>query len=80
MSARDALPALPVETAQDLADKHDLRIHRAMQRCLPVEYNGKNQFIAGFCHHHGDREMVVYLNGSAEPVRPCDITILEQPK
>lgn len=76
MSACDQVPA---PTAQDEADKHDLRIHRAMQRALPVMHNGLKQFIAGFCHHSGDAEMVVYLKGSAEPVRPCDITILEQP-
>jgi len=76
VSARDQVPA---PTAQDEADKHDLRIHRAMQRALPVMHAGLKQFIAGFCHHSGDAEMVVYLKGSAEPVRPCDITILEQP-
>lgn len=75
MSARDQMPA---PTAQDEADKHDLRIHRAMQRALPVMHNGLKKFIAGFCHHRGDAEMVVYLKGSPTPVRPCDITILEQ--
>lgn len=74
MSARDPAPA---PSAQDEADKHDLRIHRAMQRALPVMHNGLKQFIAGFRHHSGDAEMVVYLKGSAKPVRPCDITILE---
>ena len=73
MSARDKLP--PAETAQDLADKHDLRIHRAKQLCRPILHAGVNKFIAGFCWHKGDNEMVVYLEGSAAPVRPCDITI-----
>lgn len=77
MSARDKLPAAP---PQDLADHHALRIHRAKQQCRPVEFAGKNHFIAGFCHHDGDAEMVVYLKGCADAVKPSDITILEQPK
>jgi len=77
VSARDPLTAA---TEQDQADQHDLRIHRAMQRALPVIHNGLKKFIAGFCHHSGDAEMVVYLKGSPTPVRPCDITILEQPQ
>ena len=75
MSARDPLP---VETAQDLADKHDRIIHRCKQLCKPVEYLGLKHFIAGFCWHKGDAEMVIYLEGAADPVRPCDITILEK--
>lgn len=67
------------ETPKDLADKHDMRIHRAKQMCRPVGYRGLNHFIAGFCWHKGDDEMVVYLEGSAEPVKPSEITILEQP-
>ncbi|KQQ40414.1 hypothetical protein ASF61_06565 [Duganella sp. Leaf126] len=76
MSARDQAPA---PTAQDQADQHDLRIHRAKQLARPVMHAGVKKFIAGFCWHKGDREMVVYMEGSAEPVRPADITILEQP-
>ncbi len=76
MSARDKLPAAPAETARDLADKHDMRIHRAKQLCRPVRYQGLKQFIAGFCHHKGDEEMTVYLEGVKDPVRPCDITII----
>lgn len=68
-----------VETPRDQADKHDMRIHRAKQMCRPVEHCGLHKFIAGFCWHKGDAEMVVYLEGSAEPVRPSEITILEQP-
>jgi hypothetical protein len=75
VSARDQVP---VPTAQDEADRHDLRIHRAMQRALPVMHAGLKQFIAGFCHHSGDAEMVIYLKRRSKPVRPCDITILEQ--
>lgn len=67
------------ELSQDEADRHDLRIHRAMQQCRPVLHAGVKKFIAGFCHHDGDAEMVVYLKGSPDAVRPCDITILEQP-
>lgn len=77
MSARDQVPAERVKSAQDLADDHDLRIIRARQRCQPVGFNGAKHFVSTYCHHDGDAEMVVYLKGSAEPVRPCDITILE---
>lgn len=59
-------------------DKHDLRIHRAKQLCRPVIHRGVKKFIAGFCWHKGDEEMIVYLEGSADEVRPCDITIVEQ--
>ena len=74
MSARDQVPA---PTAQDEADKHDLRIIRARQRCQPVGFNGAKHFVSTYCHHDGDAEMVVYLKGRPVPVRPCDITILE---
>jgi hypothetical protein len=60
MNARNKEPAAPAETSQDLADRHDLRIHRAKQRCQQVGYQGLNHFVAGFCHHDGDREMTVY--------------------
>jgi hypothetical protein len=63
---------------RDEADKHDMRIHRAKQLARPVLHAGTKKHIAGFCHHDGDEEMVVYLKGSAAPVRPCEITILEQ--
>jgi hypothetical protein len=76
MSARDKLPD---ETARDLAEKHDMRIHRCKQLCKQVGYKGLNEFIAGFCWHKGDDEMIVYLEGIKEPARPCDITILENP-
>jgi hypothetical protein len=76
MSARDKLP--PAETEQDLADKHDRLIVRCKQLCRPVLHNGVKQFIAGFCHHKGDAEMTVYLEGMKDPVRPCDITIIEE--
>jgi hypothetical protein len=75
MSARDQQP---VETAQDLADKHDRMIHRCKQLARPVLHKGLSEFIAGFCWHKGDAEMVVYLEGIKGPVRPCDITILEK--
>ena len=54
-----------------------MRIHRAKQLCRPILHAGVNKFIAGFCWHKGDNEMIVYLEGSAEAVRPCDITIKE---
>jgi len=75
MSAREILQE---PSARDLADKHDMRIHRSKQLARPVLHKGLKQFIAGFCFHKGDAEMVIYLEGSAEPVRPCDIEILEQ--
>jgi len=62
---------------RDDADRHDLRIHRAKQLCRPVLHEGVKKFIAGFCHHDGDEEMVVYLKGSATAVRPSEITIPE---
>lgn len=63
---------------RDEADKHDLRVHRAKQLCRPILHAGVKKFIAGFCWHDGDDEMVVYLKGSAEAVKPSEITILEQ--
>lgn len=63
---------------RDDADMHEMRIHRAKQLCRQVLHNGVKKWIAGFCCHDGDEEMTVYLKGSAEAVRPCDITILEQ--
>ena len=77
MSARDALP---VKTAQDLADDHDLRIIRARQRCQQVGFAGTKHYVGTYCHHDGDAEITFYLKGRADPVRPCEITILEVPK
>lgn len=62
---------------RDEADMHDMRIHRAKQLCRPILHAGVKKHIAGFCHHDGDEDMVVYLKGSAEPVKPSEITILE---
>lgn len=76
MSARAPAPA---ESPRELADQHDLRIHRAKQLARPIGYNGTNRFISGFCWHKGDAEMTVYIEGEAEPVAPSAITILEQP-
>lgn len=76
MTARDKVPA---ETPQEMADKHDLRIHRAKQKCRPVEYHGIKHFIAGFCWHKGDDEMVIYLEGRGEAVKPSEIVLLEPP-
>lgn len=77
MSARTPAAA---ETPRELADQHDLRIHRAKQLARQVGYNGTNRYIAGFCWHKGDHEMTVYIEGVAEPVAPSAITILDQPK
>ncbi len=57
------------------AQKHDMRIHRCKQLARPVLHQGTKKFIAGFCWHKGDEEMVVYLEGINGAVRPCDITI-----
>lgn len=73
-------PAAPAKTEQDLADDHDLRIIRARQRCQPVGYDGLKHFVGTYMHHDGDAEMLIYLKGRADPVRPCEITILEVPK
>lgn len=75
MTARDGTPP---KTTQQLADDHDMRIVRAKQLCRKVIYKGLFQFIGGFCHHDSDAEMIVYLKGRAEPVRPCEITFQEQ--
>ncbi|TFW15910.1 hypothetical protein [Duganella callida] len=80
MSARDKLPAAPVETARDLAEKHDMRLLRAKQLCRPVLYKGIKQFIAGLHWHKGDAEGTVYLEGIVEPVRPSELTITEEPQ
>lgn len=77
MSARKPAPA---ESPRELADQHDLRLHRAKQLARQVSYQGLNCFIAGFCWHKGDAEMTVYIEGLAEPVAPTEITILEQPQ
>lgn len=74
MTARDGAPP---KTAQELADDHDMRIVRAKQLCRKVIYKGLFQFIGGFCHHDADAEMIVYLKGRSEPVRPCEITFQE---
>lgn len=75
VSARDAMPQ---PTARDLAEQHDMRIHRAKQRCRPILHAGTKKFIAGFCWHKGDDEMVVYLEGVPGKVRPCEVTIIEE--
>lgn len=76
VSARDPAPA--EKAPQDLADDHDLRLHRAKQRCREVLYQGQLRFIDGFCSHPNDKEMVIYLTGKHEPVRPCDLTFPEK--
>ena len=78
MNARATKAEAQEPSARGLAEQHDMRIHRAKQLCRPVRHAGVKKFIAGFCHHKGDEEMVVYLEGSADPVRPCDITIIEE--
>ncbi|MRW84573.1 hypothetical protein GJ698_10800 [Pseudoduganella sp. FT26W] len=55
-----------------------MRIRRAKQRCRPILHLSVKQFITGFCWHKADDEMVVYLEGITRPVRPCDITIIEE--
>lgn len=77
MSGRKTATA---DTPRELADQHDLRIHRARQLARPVGYKGLNRFIAGFCWHKGDADMTVYIEGLAEPVAPAELTILEQPQ
>lgn len=76
MSARTPVPA---ESPRELADQHDLRLHRAKQLARPVSYRGQNCFIAGFCWQKGDHDMTVYIEGLAKPVAPAELTILEQP-
>ena len=68
-----------IGSSRDDADRHDLRLLRSRQRARPVLYQGTMRFIAGLCLHKGDSEMVVYLTGSAEPVKPSELTIVEPP-
>lgn len=68
----------PAKTAQEAGDYHDLEIHLAKKRCKQVGYKGAKYWVADLCDHKGDVEMVVYLEGVAGEVRPCEITILEK--
>lgn len=77
MSARDAVP---VKTEQDLADDHVLRIIRAKLRNHMVGCRGLNRFVVAYHHHKNDDEVIFYLSGITDQVRPSEITILEQPK
>lgn len=78
MNARATKAEAREPTAQELADQHDLRLHRAKQLCRPVRHAGLKKFIAGLHLHKGDTEMIVYLEGSADAVRPCEITFIEE--
>ena len=60
-------------------DRHDLRLHRSKQLVRQVLYRGTLRYIAGFCLHKSDSEMVVYLTDSAEPVKPSELTITDPP-
>lgn len=59
------------------AQRHDMRIHRCKQLARPVLHQGAKKFIAGFCWHKGDEEMVVYLEGVPGAVPPSELKILE---
>ena len=78
MNARAATAETKEPTERDLAEKHEMRLLRARQLCRQVLHGGVKKFIAGLHWHKGDAECVVYLEGSAEPVRPCDLTIIEE--
>lgn len=80
MNARDKKPAAPEPTARDLAEQHERWLLRCKQECRPVIYGGKKQFIAGMHWHKGETEAVVYLEGSAEPVRPYEILFIKEPE
>lgn len=80
MSVREKQPAAPEPTARDLAELHERRLLRCKQECRPVLHKGLKQFIAGMHWHKGETEAVVYLEGSAEQVRPCDISFIKEPE
>lgn len=80
MSARGKQPAASEPTERQLAEQHERRLVRCKQECRPVIYGSKKQFIAGIHWHKGDTEAVVYLEGSAEPVKPADITFIKEPE
>lgn len=78
VNARATAAEAKEPTARELTEKHDRLLLRCKQLSRPVLHNGLKQFIAGLHWHKGDAECVVYLEGSAEPVRPRDITIIEE--
>lgn len=61
-------------------ERHDLRLHRALQLARQVEYRGTLRFIGGIHLHKGVTEMIVYLTDSAEPIKPSELVIVEPPK
>lgn len=56
---------------------HERLILRSRQVGRKVRYRNAYAYVATVCLHKGDVEMTVYLEGSSEPVRPCDISIPE---
>lgn len=78
MNARNKQPATPEPTSRDLAEKHERILLRCRQECRPVIYEGRKNFIAGLHWHKGDIEATVYLEGRAEPVRPCEISFIQE--
>jgi len=80
MSARDKKPATPEPTARDLAEQHERRLVRCKQECRPVLYQGLKRFIAEVHLYKGETEATVYLEGSNEPVQPCEISFIKEPE
>jgi hypothetical protein len=78
MSARDKKPAEPQPTGRDLAEQHERRLMRCRQECRPMLHQGLKQFIAEVHLYKGETEAVVYLESSAEPVRPCEISFIRE--
>ena len=80
MNARDKQPSTAQPTERDLAEQHERRLVRCRQECRPVLYQGLKQFIAEVHLYKGETEAVVYLDGSAEAVKPTDITFIKEPE
>lgn len=67
------------QLGRDEADRHDMRLHRSLQLTRQVLYRGTLRYIDGISLSHRDSEMTVYLTGSAHPVKPSELTIIEPP-
>lgn len=78
MSARNIRPTTPEPTPRDLAELHERRLLRCRQEGRQVRHNGLKQFIAEMHLYKGDTEATVYLAGIAEPVKPSEISFIEE--
>ena len=72
-------PQAAVWAARDAEFKHERQLVYCRQMSRPVMYRGLQHQIAEASLYMGDTEMTIYLNGSSEKVRPCELTIPEIP-